>query len=128
MRRARTMQEDERETDGHADEHERGCEAPHFGYRHEPRIRQDEGQCRAREDDGDAQRKLPRENAHGLIVPGHVLLGLSRWNAGDPLAGRPVKSPVTSSSSVHSNKAHIFSSLSISGYARSASHFDTDCG
>lgn len=43
-----------------------------------------------------------------------------------PLAGRPVKSPVTSSSSVHSNKAHIFSSLSISGYARSASHFDTD--
>ena len=44
-----------------------------------------------------------------------------------PLAGRPVKSPVTNSSSVHSNRPHIFSSLSISGYARSASHFDTDC-
>ena len=77
--------EDERETDGHADEHERRCEAPHFGYRHEPGIRQKESQCRAREDDGDAQRKLPRENAHGLIVPGHVLLGLSRRNAGGPV-------------------------------------------
>ena len=31
------------------------------------------------------QRELPRENAHGLIVPGHVLLGLSRRNAGGPV-------------------------------------------
>ena len=36
-------------------------------------------------------------------------------------------SPSTSSSSGHSNSSHSLISLSISGYARSASHLETDC-
>ena len=40
-------------------------------------------------------------------------------------AARPVRSPVTSSSSVQSKISHILSSLSISGWLFSASHFVT---
>ena len=73
---------DEREPGGRADEHERSCEVAHLKRRHERGIGQQQRQRGAQDDDGDAERELPRERAHSLVVAGHVLR-LPRRHADD---------------------------------------------
>ena len=91
------------------------------------RALEEQAERDAQEDERHAGGHLERQHAPVVVIAADVGGRASGDGAAVAGAARLVRSPVTSSSSVQSNISHILSSLSISGWLFSDSHFVTDC-